>query len=146
MDIRKWIVAYFSPTGGTKKVADAIAAGFGTPITEVDLTKAVPAMTPAEGEALMAVLPVYAGRVPKIALDRLSAIKGRGHKAVAVVVYGNREFDDGLLETKKHRALRSSQGRHLLQSIPLCGLLPPAVPMERTRRLLDALPQTLWLR
>ena len=100
MDIRKWIVAHFSPTGGTKKVADAIAAGFATPIAEVDLTKAVPAMTPAEGEALMAVLPVYAGRVPKIALERLSAIQGRGHKAVAVVVYGNREFDDGLLETK----------------------------------------------
>jgi flavodoxin len=89
MDIRKWIVAHFSPTGGTKKVADAIAAGFGTPVAEVDLTKAVPAMTPAEGEALVAVLPVYAGRVPKIALERLSAIKGQGHKAVAVVVYGN---------------------------------------------------------
>ena len=100
MNITKWIVAHFSPTGGTKKVADAIAAGFGTPVADVDLTKAVPEMVPEEGEALMAVLPVYAGRVPQIALKRLYAIKGRGHKAVAVVVYGNREFDDGLLETK----------------------------------------------
>ena len=48
----------------------------------------------------MAVLPVYAGRVPQISLERLAALKGNGQKAVAVVVYGNREFDDALLETK----------------------------------------------
>lgn len=100
MNITKWIVAHFSPTGGTKKVADGIAAGFGSPVADVDLTKDIPELTMGEGEALMAVLPVYAGRVPQIALARLSAIKGRGHKAVAVVVYGNREFDDALLETK----------------------------------------------
>ncbi len=100
MNITKWIVAHFSPTGGTKKVADGIAAGFGSPVADVDLTKDIPELTMGEGEALMAVLPVYAGRVPQIALTRLSAIKGRGHKAVAVVVYGNREFDDALLETK----------------------------------------------
>ena len=28
MNIEKWIIAHFSPTGGTGKVADAIAAGF----------------------------------------------------------------------------------------------------------------------
>ena len=39
MKIEKWIVAHFSPTGGTKKVADAIAAGFNTPVVEMDLTK-----------------------------------------------------------------------------------------------------------
>ena len=48
----------------------------------------------------MAVLPVYAGRVPQISLERLSVLKGSGQMAVAVVVYGNREFDDALLETK----------------------------------------------
>ena len=48
----------------------------------------------------MAVLPVYAGRVPQISLERLSVLKGNGQKAVAVVVYGNREYDDALLETK----------------------------------------------
>ena len=38
MNVEKWIVAHFSPTGGTKKVADAIAAGFDTPVEEMDLT------------------------------------------------------------------------------------------------------------
>ena len=100
MNIEKWIIAHFSPTGGTKKVADAIAAGLGTPVVEMDLTKADSAVHMGENDALMAVLPVFAGRVPQISLERLSALKGSGQKAVAVVVYGNREFDDALLETK----------------------------------------------
>ena len=100
MNIEKWIIAHFSPTGGTKKVADAIAAGFDIPVEEMDLTKADSAVTLGEKDALMAVLPVYAGRVPQISLERLSALKGSGQKAVAVVVYGNREYEDALLETK----------------------------------------------
>ena len=100
MNIEKWIIAHFSPTGGTKKVADAIAAGLGTPVVEMDLTKADSTVHMGENDALMAVLPVFAGRVPQISLERLSARKGSGQKAVAVVVYGNREFDDALLETK----------------------------------------------
>jgi len=100
MNIEKWVIAHFSPTGGTKKVADAIAAGFNTPVVEMDLTKADATALLGENDALMAVLPVYAGRVPQISLERLSALKGSGQKAVAVVVYGNREYDDALLETK----------------------------------------------
>lgn len=100
MNIEKWIIAHFSPTGGTKKVADAIAAGFNTPVMEMDLTRANSTVTLGEDDALMAVLPVYAGRVPQISLERLSVLKGNGQKAVAVVVYGNREFDDALLETR----------------------------------------------
>ena len=100
MNVEKWIIAHFSPTGGTKKVADAIAAGLRTPMVEMDLTKADSAVTLGKNDALMAVLPVYAGRVPQISLERLSALKGNGQKAVAVVVYGNREFEDALLETK----------------------------------------------
>lgn len=100
MNIEKWIIAHFSPTGGTKKVADAIAAGFHTPTVEMDLTKADSAVSLGEKDALMAVLPVFAGRVPQIALERLAALRGNGQKAVAVVVYGNREYDDALLETK----------------------------------------------
>ena len=100
MKIEKWIIAHFSPTGGTKKVADAIAAGFYTPLVEMDLTKADAAVSMGENDALMAVLPVYAGRVPQVSLERLAALKGNGQKAVAVVVYGNREYEDALLETK----------------------------------------------
>lgn len=100
MNIEKWIIAHFSPTGGTKKVADAIAVGLNTPVVDVDLTKEIAVPKLGENDALMAVLPVYAGRVPQISLERLATLKGNGQKAVAVVVYGNREYDDALLETK----------------------------------------------
>ena len=100
MNIEKWIIAHFSPTGGTKKIADAIAAGFHTLVAEMDLAKTDSAVTLGENDALLAVLPVYAGRVPQISLERLSALKGNGQKAVAVVVYGNREYEDALPETK----------------------------------------------
>lgn len=40
MNTERWIIAHFSPTGGTRKVADAIAAGFNTPVEELDLTRA----------------------------------------------------------------------------------------------------------
>ena len=100
MNIEKWIIAHFSPTGGTKKVADAIAAGLNIPVVEMDLTKTNSAVTLGNNDALMAVLPVYGGRVPPVSLERLSALTGNGQKAVAVVVYGNREYEDALLETK----------------------------------------------
>lgn len=99
MNIEKWIVAHFSPTGGTKKVANAIAMGFNMPVVEMDLTNATAASL-GEHDALMAVLPVYGGRVPQVALERLSTLKANGQNAVAVVVYGNREYDDALLETR----------------------------------------------
>ena len=57
--MKKWIVAYFSPTGGTKKVADAIAAGWSSPVVEIDLTKADSSALLGENDALMVVLPVF---------------------------------------------------------------------------------------
>lgn len=42
--------------------------------------------------------PVYAGRLPAMVADALSTIKGNGAKAVAMAVYGNRDYDDALLE------------------------------------------------
>ena len=100
MKNEKWIIAHFSPTGGTKKVADAIAAGLDAPVVEMDLTKEDVRVPLGDHDALIAVLPVFAGRVPQISLERLAELKGSSQKAVAVVVYGNREFDDALLETK----------------------------------------------
>lgn len=42
--------------------------------------------------------PVYAGRIPPIVLERMANLKGDVQKAIAVVVYGNRDYDDALLE------------------------------------------------
>lgn len=95
-----WINAHFSPTGTTVKVARAITQGSSCSVREVDLS--TPAAQAAVGpdEILLAAVPVFGGRVPAVALERLSALKGNGQPAVAVAVYGNRAYDDALLELK----------------------------------------------
>lgn len=94
------INAWFSPTGTTYQVAASIAEGFSCPVTEMDLSRSDCNAQLSDNTVLLVVAPVYGGRIPGIALERLSRLQGNGQKAVAVVVYGNREFDDALLELK----------------------------------------------
>ncbi len=44
--------------------------------------------------------PVIAGRVPNLLLKYLDTLKGNGALAVPVVLYGNRNFDDALIELR----------------------------------------------
>ncbi len=94
MSSAEWISAVFSPTGGCEKVASAITQGMEG--RRVDLCAPVPAES--VSAPLLAVVPVYGGRVPEVALERLRALKGNGGPAIAVVVYGNRAYEDALLE------------------------------------------------
>ena len=43
-------------------------------------------------------MPVYAGRVPALAVERLSHIKANGARCAVVAVYGNRAYEDALVE------------------------------------------------
>lgn len=93
-----WTTAVFSPTGGTSKIAAAIAgARMGT---RIDLCSPVEPQEIPAGAPLLAVVPVYGGRIPAIAAQRLLALQGSGNPAIAVVVYGNRAYEDALLELK----------------------------------------------
>lgn len=93
--------ACFSPTGTTQKVADAICEGIGLPCRAVDLSAPLDSLAAGAGDLLLAAMPVYGGRVPAAALERLARVKGSGQPAVAVVVYGNRACEDALLELKE---------------------------------------------
>jgi len=89
---------YFSPTGGTKKVADYLAAGLNGGYTNIDLCADVlPAAFEAEDVCLVSV-PSYGGRVPAVAVERIKRFSGNGAKAILVCVYGNREWEDTLTE------------------------------------------------
>ena len=89
---------YFSPTGGTKKVADILMSNLGGEFCEVDICCDIEKMTlQAEAVCLVSV-PSFAGRVPQIAVDRMKKISGNGAKAILNCVYGNREWDDTLTE------------------------------------------------
>ena len=43
-------------------------------------------------------VPVYGGRVPVEAISRLQRLKANNTPAVIVVVYGNRDYNDAILE------------------------------------------------
>ena len=93
----------FSPTGGTKKAADILISGMGAVTADViDLTDRnadFSEMAFGEGDICVVAMPVFGGRLPQVAAKRLGQIKGNGALAVAVAVYGNRAYEDALLET-----------------------------------------------
>ncbi|OUN21131.1 hypothetical protein B5G34_12330 [Flavonifractor sp. An82] len=91
-----WISAVFSPTGGTAAVAKAVTGGMGQ---VVDLSHPVPETPVPDNAVLLAAAPVFGGRIPAVALERLAALKGSG-PAVVLAVYGNRAWEDALLELK----------------------------------------------
>lgn len=94
---------YFSPTGGTKKAADIVcrALADGRNVTEIDLSvygENYSRYQFKEGDLCVAAVPSYGGRVPAIVVERLASMSGGGAKAVLMAVYGNREFEDTLVE------------------------------------------------
>ncbi len=91
----------FSPTGGTQKAADLLVHALGGEAADIDLTDSKQDFSAVrltgEDVAVIAV-PFYGGRVPAVAVDRLSAIRASGARAVLVCVYGNRAYEDTLVE------------------------------------------------
>lgn len=98
---------YFSATGTTRKVvsgiADKLLENLGTIAKNIDFTlpegrKKQAVFT--EEDVVIVGVPVYAGRVPNVLLKYLNTISGNGALAIPIVVYGNRNYDDALIELK----------------------------------------------
>lgn len=109
MDLQRVVTSFFSPTGGTKKVAMALQDGFldGTAqlnpsvmsyncLTPVQRKQKVPTFN--EKDLLVFCYPVYSGRLPR-PLQDWPELQGNGASAVVVSVYGNRAIDDAGRET-----------------------------------------------
>ena len=92
----------FSPTGTTRRVAEQVAKGLGLyRSTTCDLTLPPLGTSGLQESAFdLAVIgaPVHAGRLPPVMVERLRWIKGGGRPAVLIAVYGNRAFEDALME------------------------------------------------
>lgn len=91
---------YFSATGTTQKVVREIGSHFSSEATRRDILRE-PFITPEKlgGDTLAVIgVPVYSGRVPDLCVEMLGKLKGDNTPAIAVVVYGNRDYDDALLE------------------------------------------------
>lgn len=82
-------------------MCDKLCLGMGNDRVVTDLcVKAADIQMPDIHEEDLAVIamPVFAGRVPAMAVDRLQRVNAHGAKCVVVVVFGNRAYDDALLE------------------------------------------------
>ena len=98
---------YFSATATTEKIvmgiAGKIAGNYGGKITVSHIDFTLPDARKElfsfdKDDLVIAGIPVYAGRVPNVLLKFLNTISGNGATVVAVVLYGNRDYDDALIE------------------------------------------------
>lgn len=97
----------FSPTGGTMKTADMVAQTLADAVTLVDLSdskKDFRSVALNKNDVAVIAVPSYGGRVPTIAVARLAKLRGNGARAVVMAVYGNRAYEDTLLELQNTAA------------------------------------------
>ncbi len=117
MKLEKIWAVYFSGTGTTRRTVERIAGGIASrlnlPAESVDFSRpAVRQETLCFGEKNLVVFgtPVYAGRVPNVLLPFLQErVVGGGALAVPVVLFGNRNYDDALIEL---RNILAADGMH----------------------------------
>lgn len=108
MEIKKVWAVYFSPVGNTKKIittmAETIGRALEVSVETLDYT--LPAARTEEyvftnTDLVIWGTPVYAGRMPNKLLPYVqNGFKGNGALAVPVTVFGNRNFDDALIELR----------------------------------------------
>ncbi|MEG1415941.1 MAG: EFR1 family ferrodoxin [Clostridium sp.] len=100
MELNNVHCVYFSPTGNTKKSVISVTSAISNRYVEKDLTKSENRGKTLEfnsNDIVVVGVPVYGGRIPLIKGGLLS-LKGNNTPVIAVVNYGNREYEDSLLE------------------------------------------------
>lgn len=91
----------FSPTGGTQKVSSIFTKSFSPDSKIIDLCSYeidFSSCSFEEQDICIVSVPSYGGRVPEIAVSRLLQIKGNKARAILLVVYGNRAYEDTFTE------------------------------------------------
>lgn len=92
---------YFSPALSTRRVMREIGKNLSVQVKEYDVTMGLAESVDIGNQGLAVFgIPVYAGRVPELAVKAFRKIRGKNTPAVLVCVYGNRDYDDALLELK----------------------------------------------
>ena len=91
---------YFSSCGSCRSCAKAVADGFaGEDYEEINLTNRTQELPQVStGDVLIISAPVYGGRIPAPLSQKIKRASLSGASAVAMVVYGNRAYEDALLE------------------------------------------------
>lgn len=97
----KVVEIVFSPTGGTEKVVHIISRQWSNNAVRIDLSDSQIDFTKCEidkEDMVLIAMPSFGGRAPAVAIGRLKQIAGNGAKCTLVCVYGNRAYEDTLVE------------------------------------------------
>lgn len=93
---------YFSPTGTTKKVVQTLSTTMEGQIKEIDLSDSnflEDEYSFCREDVVIVGVPSFGGRMVVLARNRISKFfLGNGAKAIIIATYGNRAYDDQLLE------------------------------------------------
>jgi ferredoxin len=104
MNIQKVYAIYFSPTGATKSVIKSMLSEFDIPQEEIDLTSYESRNNSYlfnEDELVFIGIPVYGGRVPITAENRIKLLKGNNTPIVLVATYGGIHYSNVLHELQQ---------------------------------------------
>jgi len=117
---------FFSPTQTGATVCQAIQSGLTLTSGEsIDLPRVIEPKTFGADDVVIISMPVYSGRLPTLAVEQFKKIQGGGALAVVVVMYGNRAFDDALLELSD---LCAKQGFSVIASAAFIGVHSFSMP------------------
>lgn len=117
MNIDKTLVCYMSGTGTTKKYAEAFAKTLPGTVQICELNARTPIDAQlTEHDLLVVAAPVFGGHIPPFVFEQLKNINGSNTPAVALAVYGARDYDSALLEMQ---AKLASKGFELVGAAAL---------------------------
>lgn len=103
MKVNEVFGIYFSPTNGTEKCVSEVAGVLKKDYQRIDLTKSENRKKDyvfGKEDLVMIGSPVYGGRLPMLEEPLFRNLKGNNTPVVCMVSYGNRDYDDALLELK----------------------------------------------
>ena len=121
MSYKRVVASWFTGTGTTKKIVNTIAQFIDNNYEIKDFTLPDARKEPLvfkKGDLVIFGTPVIAGRVPNVLLKYLSTIEGNGALAVPVVLFGNRNYDDALIEL---RDILEKSGMHTIAAGAFVG-------------------------
>ena len=122
---KKVCAMFFSGTGTTEKIVTAIGADIasflGIELDIFNFTSPLERKEPksfTQDDIVVIGTPTYAGRVPNVLLKYLDTLEGNGALAVPVVLFGNRSYDDSLIEL---RNIMENDGFHTIAAGAFVG-------------------------
>lgn len=99
-----------------------------------------------ENDVCIIGMPSYGGRVPAVALERMAEYRGNGAKAIIIVSYGNRDYDDTLKELQDFvikKGFSCIAAISAVENILLCTNLQQEDQMKKIKKRLSLMQKKL---